>query len=265
MNEVRVLLNGADGRMGCEVFEEIERRTGIFLGAAVDKEDPPYREKYVSTKNGDVLRSSSNKGCLMAAAIRTDVVIDFSTPEAAIDLLRIVCKPAVIGVTGFSKNQLGEIEEMSKKVPIVQDYNFSTGVCIMTAVAEMIAHGLGVDCDVDILEAHHGGKMDAPSGTAIKLAKAVARGRGQDYDDVVKMARVGRTGARPIGEIGIQALRLKGLVGEHKIYFADTNERIELTHKAGSRAVFAQGAVMAAKWVVNQPPGLYTMKDVLGL
>lgn len=265
MSDIRVILSGVTGRMGTAVLSEMKLTDGIALYAGLYKKEEgqlPHEEK-IFVEYDAVFQYLKETG--VRPLNLADVIIDFSVPQAVIHLLCEAQLPAVVGVTGFSEKQLATIGKISKEIPIVQDYNFSTGVCIMTAVAEMIAQGLGVECDVDILEAHHGMKVDAPSGTAIKLAKAIANARGQNYDEVVRMSREGRTGVRPVGEIGIQALRLSGVVGEHTVYFADTHERIELTHKAGSRAVFAQGALRAAKWVVNQPPGLYTMKDVLGL
>ncbi|EKE22141.1 MAG: Dihydrodipicolinate reductase [uncultured bacterium] len=261
---VRVLLNGADGRMGEEVLTAIKLTDGIILGAGLcGEKSSAFRENlllhyldiflYLKEKEVPSIRET------------VDVIIDFSIPEAVINLLREAHLPAVIGVTGFSEKQLEMIRGFSKEVPIVQDYNFSTGVCILTAVVENIARIFGLGYDGDVLEIHHSMKADAPSGTAIKLAKAIAKGRGQNYEEVVKMSRVGKTGVRPVGEIGIQSLRLAGVVGEHTVYLGGSNERLELTHKAGSRAVFAEGAVAAAKWVVNQRPGLYTMRDVLGL
>lgn len=264
MSDTRVILNGAGGRMGKEVIGIIQNDNSLGIMFALEKLDCPDLGKIINFKNGMLPLISWDKNCFPNWE-DADVVIDFSTPEAAIKLLREAHLPSVIGVTGFTNKQLAEIKEISKTVPVVQDYNFSTGACVMTAAAENMARIFGVEYDVEISEIHHGEKVDAPSGTAIKLAKAVVKGRGQNYKEVVRMSREGKTGIRPVGEIGIQALRLNGVVGEHTVYFANAHERIELTHKAGSRAVFAKGAVTAAKWVVDKPPGLYTLKDVLGL
>ncbi|KKP63270.1 MAG: Dihydrodipicolinate reductase [Candidatus Moranbacteria bacterium GW2011_GWF2_34_56] len=260
MSDIRVILNGVTGRMGTAVLSEMKLINGIALYAGLYKKEEgqlPHEEK-IFVEYDTVFQYLKETG--VRPLQLADVIIDFSVPQAVIPLLREAQLPAVVGVTGFSEKQLREIGEISKEIPIVQDYNFSTGVCIMTAVTEMIAQKLGVGYDVDILEAHHGMKVDAPSGTAIKLAKAVTKGRGQDYDEVVRMERVGKIGPRTQGEIGIQALRLAGVVGEHTVYFGGPNERLELTHKAGSRAVFAQGAVAAAKWVVNQRRSLIIKK-----
>lgn len=269
MNEIKALVNGAGGRMGQMVIEEIEKNPRISLGAGLEEDSHPkcISNNYLPCSAFFTYLEELKKGIMKAQPLESqcDVVIDFSAREAAINLLQEARLPSVIGVTGFKDDQLDEIREISADVPIVQDYNFSVGICLLTAVAENMARVLGLDFNAEISEIHHGGKKDAPSGTAIKLAKAIAIGREQNYNRVVRMSREGMTGTRPTEEIGIQALRLAGVVGEHTVYFGSSNERIELTHKAGSRAVFAQGAVRAAQWVVNQPPGLYTMKDVLGL
>jgi 4-hydroxy-tetrahydrodipicolinate reductase len=171
----------------------------------------------------------------------------------------------VIGTTGLSAEARAAIMHAGATVPLVVAPNFSLGVNLLCGLVEQAARALGEDFDLEVVELHHRAKRDAPSGTAIAIAEAMARGRGLDYPSARRYAREGDVGPRRTAEIGVVAVRGGDVVGEHTAYLLGPNERLELTHRATSRAVFARGAVRAAAWVVKQPPGVYSMRDVLGL
>ncbi len=197
-----------------------------------------------------------------------EVVIDFTTPQATLQTLKTVAehgKAAVVGTTGFSKEDLADIEALSKKIAFVMAPNMSVGVNLLFKILKTVAGVLGDDYDVEIIEAHHRMKKDAPSGTALKLAQVVASALDRDLDEVAVYARKGLIGERSRKEIGIQTIRAGDIVGEHTVMFAGTGERIEITHRASSRDTFASGALRAALWVYGRPPGRYDMLDVLGL
>jgi 4-hydroxy-tetrahydrodipicolinate reductase len=174
-------------------------------------------------------------------------------------------KAMVVGTTGLSKDDLKEIKKLAKKIPMVLAPNMSVGVNLLLRTLAQMASVLDEDYDIEIVETHHRHKKDAPSGTALKMAQVMASARGKTLDKVAVLARHGNIGERKRGEIGVQTLRVGDVVGEHTVIFGTLGERIEVTHKASSRDVFARGAVRAAQWVVGKPPGLYDMQDVLGI
>ena len=195
-----------------------------------------------------------------------DVLIDFSTPEGA--LMRAGEATGrraayVIGTTGLTPAQQAAVYLAAETIPVVQAANFSVGVNLLLRVSEEIARALGGDYNVEIVEAHHNGKADAPSGTALALARSAAAGLDLDPDQAMVHGRHGRPGPRPRGEIGMHALRLGSVVGDHAVMFGGRHERIELVHRAESRDVFAAGALRAAQWLIGRKPGLYGMGDVL--
>jgi 4-hydroxy-tetrahydrodipicolinate reductase len=195
----------------------------------------------------------------------TDAVIDFTSPEASLEHAAACAQAGValvVGSTGFNDEAKRIIGRHALKIPVVMSPNMSVGVNLMIEVAAELARRLGDAFEVDVLEAHHRHKKDAPSGTALRLADEIARALGRTPEDF-RQARVGQIGERPRKEIGIQTLRGGDVVGEHTVYFFGDGERIELTHRASSRDQFARGAVRAAKWAVGKPPGLYGMSDVL--
>ncbi|MBL8629762.1 MAG: 4-hydroxy-tetrahydrodipicolinate reductase [Rhodospirillaceae bacterium] len=198
----------------------------------------------------------------------SDAVIDFTVPAATLYHASVAAKTGkvlVIGTTGLGADVIAAIETAAKSAPIVYAPNFSVGVNVLFALTEKLAATLGPDYDIDILEMHHRHKVDAPSGTALGLGEAAARGRNVRLSDVARKTRDGQVGARPAGEIGFATLRGGDVVGDHTVMFAAEGERVELTHKASSRGVFAKGAVRAALWAKGKKPGLYNMRDVLGL
>ena len=213
---------------------------------------------------GEVDRDVDLKPCLEKA----NVVIDFSMPAATMHHLpEIVAakKAMVIGTTGFSEEEKRKLKEASKIIPMVFAPNMSLGVNLLFSLTQIVSQVLGDDFDVEIIEAHHNKKIDAPSGTAHRLAEIVASAKQQPLSQVAKHGRVGIADARRRSEIGIHAVRGGDIVGDHTVMFLGTGERIELTHRASSRDTFAKGALRAAKWVASAEPGQYDMLDVLGL
>ncbi len=198
-----------------------------------------------------------------------DVVIDFTTAAASVDLANTCATRGgpilLVGATGFDEAQVAAIVKAAEKVPIVRAGNFSLGLNMLLGFVEQAARQLGPETfDIEVFEAHHRRKVDAPSGAALMLGEAAARGRGVTLSDVAKRGRDGITGARPSGEIGFSVMRGGGIVGDHSVSFIAENESLTLSHSAQDRGLFAQGAIVAARWVAGRPPGHYTMRDVLG-
>jgi len=258
---VRVVVAGVAGRMGATLARLISRSQGLRVCGGTERPGSPLVGKdgggfTVVEDLGQAIRSGQGQ-----------VVIDFTSPEAAAGHAR-ACADAgaalVIGTTGLGPEAKEALQAAAKKVPVVQSPNMSVGVNVMFKVAAELARVLGPSFDVEIVEAHHRMKKDAPSGTALKLAEEVAGALGRGPSDL-RFARHGQVGERPRAEIGIQALRGGDVVGEHTVFFFGDGERLELTHRASSRDQFAQGALRAAAWVAGRAPGLYDMADVLGL
>jgi 4-hydroxy-tetrahydrodipicolinate reductase len=248
---IKIAVAGAHGRMGQAVAAVVEADPGLDL---------------VARYNRVVADGLVSMDEALAAA---DVVVDFTAAEASAELAARAAQrggPAlVIGSTGFDKAQLAAIAEAAKAVPIVRAGNFSLGVNMLMGLVAVAAHSLPAeDWDIEIIEAHHGRKVDAPSGTALMLGEAAAQGRGVDLAKVAKRGRDGITGARPFGEIGFSVIRGGGIVGEHSVILASQDEILTLSHSARDRSLFARGAAAAAKWVAGKPPGQYDMQDVLG-
>lgn len=237
-------ISGARGRMGRAVSTVLDAREDVVVSARFDRGETPDLSL-------------------------CDVVIDFSTPEASVELAQTCAArggPAlVIGSTGFSPEQDAEILKAAETVAIVRSGNFSLGVNILIGLVEHAALRLDArDWDIEITEAHHRRKIDAPSGTALMLGEAAAAGRNEDLDDVRMAPWDGITGARESGKIGFSSVRAGGIIGEHTVLFASDDEVLTLSHSAIDRSLFARGAVAAAAWVRSRKPGLYDMQDVLG-
>jgi 4-hydroxy-tetrahydrodipicolinate reductase len=260
---------GAAGRMGQMIAREILGRSSeARLSACVD-----HAKSWALGKDiGDILglgpcgiKVTADKD---AAFANSEVLIDFTSPEAAKDHAALAIKhhrALVIGTTGLSAADKAAIEAAAGEVPVLQSANMSLGVNVLLTLVERVAATLGVDYDIEIFEAHHRHKADAPSGTALILADAAAKGRGISRDKAMLPPRHGQTGARPPGGIGMSVFRGGDVVGDHTVTFAGIGERLELSHRASDRALFAKGAVKAALWLAGKPPKLYGMKDVLGL
>ncbi|HEY3346671.1 MAG TPA: 4-hydroxy-tetrahydrodipicolinate reductase [Nitrospirota bacterium] len=265
---VNCVVTGAAGRMGRRIMELLIEHDGTDVSCATER---PGHE-LIGMDIGDYL-GLGNKGCTItddfAKAISAgDVGIDFTFPEVSLANIRAAAatgKAMVVGSTGLKEEHLSEIRELAKKIPIVQSPNMSVGVNLLLKTLTEVARVLDDDYDVDIIETHHRHKKDSPSGTALKMAEVIAAARGRNLDDIAVYERHGMVGERKRGELGIQALRIGDVVGDHTVIFGNFGERIEITHKASSRDVFGRGAVRAAIWVASQKPGLYDMQDVLGI
>ncbi len=265
---VRAIVAGAGGRMGGRIINMIKEDDGITLSAAFEHPDSPW----VGKDAGDAA-GCGPLGVTVASSIddvidQGDVIIDFTFHEATVVHARKAAdagRAMVIGTTGFTTEELAEIHSLASKFPCVQAPNMSVGVNLLYKLISLAAQTLGEDYDIEIVEAHHRMKKDAPSGTALQLAKVAAEARGYDLDEVGVYARHGVIGERKTREIGIQTVRAGDIVGEHTVLFGTVGERIEIVHKASSRDTFAKGAVRAAKWISGKPAGLYDMQDVLAL
>ena len=203
-----------------------------------------------------------------AAFKGSDVLIDFTTAEATMEHAALAfqyAKPMVIGTTGLGQVELAAIKTATTKTAIVQSYNMSVGVNILLALIEKTAQQLDDSYDIEIIEAHHKHKIDAPSGTALAMGQAAAKGRKVELEKAMIPSRYGHIGPRPDGSIGFSVIRGGDIIGEHTVMFAGSGEQVELTHKANDRSLFAKGAAKAALWLPKQPRGLYSMRDVLGL
>jgi 4-hydroxy-tetrahydrodipicolinate reductase len=252
---------GPSGRMGQLLVEQASRRSDMKLTAAVDAAGSPI----IGTQVAPGVVATSD----LAAGLGTaDVYVDFTVPVSTLAAARAAADrgiAAVIGTTGLGDVERAAIDTLARRVPVVFAPNFSLGVNVLLSLAESAARALGHDFDFEVVEIHHKHKRDAPSGTALALAGSLARGRGQDLDQVACYARSGDVGARPPGEIGVLAVRGGEIPGEHTAFLIGDAERLELTHRAASRAIFATGALRAIAWVHGKPAGLYSMRDVLGL
>jgi len=246
--------------MGRAIISAAAGRTDLAIKAAVDRPDAPNLGTEIAP--GVVVTTE-----LAAALAACDVYIDFTTPagtRAAANAARESKCAAVIGTTGLTEAENTAIAQLVEVAPVVIAANFSLGVNLLLGLVKQAAQILGPEWDAEIVETHHSAKRDAPSGTALMIARAIAAGRGVDYDTVKRHTRDGDIGPRPRGEIGVSTVRGGDVVGEHTATFYGAAERIELGHRATSRAIFAVGALRAAAWVVGKPPGRYDMLDVLG-
>ncbi len=266
---IKVAVMGMAGRMGGRLLSLLSSEKGFEVVGATEKPQSPVLGKDAGLATGlgeiGVVVSES----IEEAASRADVIVDFTIPYASLTHARYAArtgKAMVIGTTGFSPDERKEVEGLTQKFPCVMSPNMSVGVNVVFDVAERLAKLLGSSgFDVEIVEAHHRYKIDSPSGTAIKLAEVVAEALERDLSRVARFERHGKIGERKKDEIGIQTIRGGDVVGEHTVIFFGMGERIELIHRASSRDNFARGAIRAVRWVVGKPPGLYTMKDVLGI
>jgi 4-hydroxy-tetrahydrodipicolinate reductase len=242
---MRIGIIGAGGRMGIAIASAIDAHQDTSLAGGTGRD-----------------------GDAAALAGGSDALIDFSAADALsanLDAAVTAGIPIVIGTTGLGPVHRALIERAAVRIPVLQSANMSQGITLLTHLVREAAARLGEDWDIEIVEMHHRHKMDAPSGTALMLGEAAAAGRGVDLGAVAERGRDGMAGPRTPGDIGFASLRGGSVPGDHQVIFATERERIELGHRAESRAIFARGAVQAALWLKEQPPGLYTMADVLGL
>ena len=259
---------GAGGRMGRMLIEAVQDNPKTTLSAAIERQG----SSLVGADAGEVASIGRINikivDDLVAVIDDIDVLIDFSLPEATEQNMQICAEhkvAMVIGTTGFNEQQEQVLTEASKHIAIVYAGNYSTGVNLSLKLLSMAAKAFGTEADVEIIEAHHKHKIDAPSGTAFMMAEAVAEARGQDLKQVAVYGREGQTGARETGTIGIHAIRGGEIIGDHTVMFIADGEVVEITHRARARMTFAAGAVRASTWIAQKKSGQYNMQDVLGL
>lgn len=258
---IQVAVVGAAGRMGRELLQACQESEEVHCGAAIVRPGHPWTG--ADSPAGLPVETDLN-------AVLTDLhgVIDFTLPEnslATVDVCRRHGKPLVIGTTGFTAEQRRTLEQAAETIPIVLAPNTSVGVNLCLNLLETAARVLGDSVDVEIIETHHRHKIDAPSGTALRMGEVLADALGRDLDQCAVHGRQGVTGERDRRSIGFSAIRAGDVVGEHTVLFAALGERIEITHKASSRMTFARGALRAMTWVMQHSRGLFDMQDVLGL
>jgi 4-hydroxy-tetrahydrodipicolinate reductase len=266
--KTNVAIAGAAGRMGRRLIEACLQETNTILTVALEQPE----SQLIGSDAGELAGMSkldvSVVGNLDAVINNFDVLIDFTTPQATLEHLaacRAAHKRMVIGTTGFSVEQRQTIEQASQDIAMIFAPNMSVGVNLSFKLVEMAAKVLGDNADIEIIEAHHRHKADAPSGTALRMGEIIANTLGRDLSECAVYGRQGKTGERDRRTIGFETIRAGDIVGEHTVMFADVGERIEITHKASSRMTFAKGAIRAAQWIMHKEKGLFDMQDVLGL
>ncbi len=265
---VKTIVVGAGGRMGRRIVHTILHSSDILLAGAVEKEGHPAVGRDVGEWVGETKIGMAVESDLRRVVDRGEVIVDFTVPEVSLKSLEMGVQGSlavVIGTTGFSPDQMEQIRTLGSRTRCVMAPNMSVGVNVMFKIVEEVARVLGEAYDIEIIEAHHRLKKDAPSGTAMRLGEVIAAALGRDLEDVGVWSRKGLVGERTPTEIGMAVIRGGDIVGEHTVMFGGIGERLEITHRAHSRDNFAQGAVKAALWVVRQRDGLYDMQDVLGL
>jgi 4-hydroxy-tetrahydrodipicolinate reductase len=256
---IKIAVIGASGRMGREIMQIIRDDSDTLLVGAAERAD--------SELIGALVHNVKITGDIAIAAKDADVIIDFTGSAGTRTNLPIYAKlkkAVVLGSTGLTEQDIAQIEALSKDMPVLWASNMSVGVNVLAKLVEMAAKALGDQFDIEVFEAHHKHKIDAPSGTAITLAEAAAKGRSLNLSTSAVYSREGMTGARKQDEIGFQVLRGGDIAGDHTVFFCAEGERIELTHRATNRQILAKGAVRAAKWMADRPAGFYSISDVLG-
>ncbi|NLD53127.1 MAG: 4-hydroxy-tetrahydrodipicolinate reductase [Burkholderiaceae bacterium] len=264
---LKVAIAGSSGRMGRMLIEAVCATPDMTLAGALDMPSSPA----VGTDPVAFLGRTSElrvTGDIAAGLAGADVLIDFTRPEATLAHLA-ACRSAgirmVIGTTGLGDAERAAVREAARDIAVVQSPNMSAGVNVAMKLVAMAARALAADCDVEVIESHHRDKVDAPSGTALKLGEIVAQAQGRPLAELAVFAREGHTGPRTAGSIGFATIRAADIVGEHTVLFASAGERIEITHRSTSRVNYAQGSLRAARFVASQQRGFFDMEDVLGL
>ncbi|NJD55726.1 MAG: 4-hydroxy-tetrahydrodipicolinate reductase [Nitrospirae bacterium] len=265
---IKIGVAGAAGKMGSRIVALCREYDGLNLAGSFERTGHAAIGQDIGLVSG-----IGNNGVTLQEGIgkvidAVDIIIDFTSIESTKENLKLASqkgKAMVIGTTGFTRDDMKEIDPLLRKIPCVMASNMSLGVNLLLKVLGDVARVLGDDYDIEIVEAHHRLKKDAPSGTALKMAEVLADAVNRNLDEVAVYARKGLIGQRTKQEIGIQTVRAGDIVGEHTVYFGGLGERIEITHKASSRDTFARGALKAALWLAGKPAGLYNMQDVLNL
>ncbi|WP_043755607.1 4-hydroxy-tetrahydrodipicolinate reductase [Imhoffiella purpurea] len=268
MSDIRIAVVGAGGRMGRHLIQAVTEAQGLRLGAASERPE----SSLLGTDAGE-LAGVGRLGVPLVADLSEvtrdfDVLIDFTVPAATmahLELCRAAGKRMVIGTTGLDEDQRARVSAAGSEIGIVFAPNMSIGVNLCLKLLDVAARVLGDEVDIEIVEAHHRHKVDAPSGTALRMGEVIADALGRDLKEVAVYGREGHTGARERKTIGFETIRAGDVVGEHSVWFAAEGERIEIAHKASSRMTFARGAARAAGWIAERESGLFDMQDVLGL
>ena len=263
---IRVIINGACGRMGRLIIQSVDQQEDMELVGAIEYPEHPQIGSDAGIVAGIGEIGVAITGKLAETLDSADVVIEFSKPEATVAHLQQVVnadKAMVIATTGYTPDELATITELGAQIRCVMAPNMSLGVNVMIQALELIAKALGDDYNIEVIEAHHNHKADAPSGTALRLAETVAGALGRDLADVGVYGRHGIVGARTQQEIGIHAVRGGDIAGDHTVLFATEGEQLSVVHRAHSPEAFAKGAIRAARWVVNAPKGLHDVSEVL--
>ncbi len=268
MSDLRVVIAGAAGRMGRTLVALVHSTPGMVVAGALERpgSDALGRDAGELAGVGQIGVPICDNP--LDAVLRADAAIDFTAPASTVELAALCAQARivhVIGTTGLSAEDIARIDAAARHAVVVRSGNMSLGVNVLAGLARQVAAALGPEFDIEIVETHHRMKVDAPSGTALMLGEAAAKGRGVDLASHSARGRDGITGARKIGDIGFASLRGGSVVGEHSVIFAGPGERIELVHKAEDRSLFAHGAIRAAQWGHGRKPGHYSMADVLGL
>jgi 4-hydroxy-tetrahydrodipicolinate reductase len=268
MDVMKIGVVGCAGRMGRMIMRCIHETTGAELAGGTEAPGAPALGRDLGELAGLGALGLAAADDPVALFARSEAVIDFTAPAVSVAHAELAAQAQaahVIGTTGLDPAQQEAIARAARHTAVVLAPNMSLGVTLLTALVEQVARTLDADYDIEVVEMHHRRKVDAPSGTALALGRAAAAGRQVDLDQVAQRVRDGHTGARRRGDIGFATLRGGDVVGDHTVVFAAEGERLELTHKASTREVFARGAIKAALWARGKPPGLYSMRNVLGL
>lgn len=264
----RIAISGAAGRMGRALVGACQDFEGVRLAGAIEARGNAFVGQDAGMLAGVGEIGTPVGDSLEAIGSDFDVLIDFTLADAStenIHICRAVDKCAVVGTTGFSKAQRARVAKDAEHIALVLAPNMSVGVNLCFKLLDVAARALGDEVDVEIIEAHHRHKVDAPSGTAVRMGEVIAQALGRDLAECAVYGRQGHTGERDRATIGFETVRAGDIVGEHTVMFAGTGERVEITHRASSRLNFAHGALRAARWIVDKQPGIYDMQDVLGL
>lgn len=265
---VKVTVTGAAGRVGGRLIALIKESASMTLAGAVECKGHVAVGEDAGETAGCGHYGVKIIDDLSAVLPHTEVVIDFTAPSATLQHVRLAAqhrRAVVVGTTGLSAQDIAELRMLAGQIPCVLSPNMSVGINVLFKMIAEMAKALGDEYDLEVIEAHHRLKKDAPSGTALKMAEVLAKAVNRDLDRVGVYARKGLIGERKPGEIGIQTIRAGDIIGDHTVLFGGMGERIEVTHRVQNRDTFARGALRAARWVIKQPPGLYDMLDVLGL
>lgn len=268
MTDMRLVVMGASGRMGRMLVKAITEAPGVTVAAAIERAGAPALGADAGELAGVGALGVRVTDDALSAVVGADGIVDFTAPAATVEAAALAAQARIahiIGTTGLSAEDLGKIEAAARHAVIVRSGNMSLGVNLLSVLVERAAAALGPEWDIEILEMHHRMKVDAPSGTALLLGQAAARGRGVALADHSVRSRDGHTGARKAGDIGFATLRGGTVVGDHSVIMAGAGERLVLSHHAEDRSLFAAGAVKAALWARGRKPGEYSMRDVLGL